>query len=338
MFYCLNKLKLNFKIFLLIFIFNFKFLYSDNKYSIIFVHLGDSLPSYLEYSITNARLFNPEAAIYLVANKIALTKKNSPSYLMTNKIDNIYCEDLPESNFHNNFIINSPLDNNFREGFWKKASERLFYLEECVKKYDLKNVFHLENDVMLYTNLDEMISTFELYPNMAAVFDNDNRCIPSFIYINNSKALTDMISFISLNAKNGLNDMESIALYKNKFGRNYIDNLPIIMPEYLQEYSLKSTAGHTTLNSFLYCNNINNFKSIFDAAALGQFLGGIDPRNDISVPGFINESCLFNSSYLSYKWELDQLGRRVPYAIFKEKKYRINNLHIHSKKLEQFKS
>jgi len=77
---------------------------------------------------------------------------------------------------------------------------------------------------------------------------------------------------------------------------------------------------------------------LFDGAAIGQYLGGVDPRNQKSKPGFINESCVFNPSRFLFEWIKDDKGREIPYAIFKDCKYRINNLHIHSKNLAKFKS
>jgi hypothetical protein len=37
-------------------------------------------------------------------------------------------------------------------------------------------------------------------------------------------------------------------------------------------------------------------------------------------------------------WEKDAQGRRVPFATCNGAKYPINNLHIHSKELEKFRS
>ena len=42
-------------------------------------------------------------------------------------------------------------------------------------------------------------------------------------------------------------------------------------------------------------SNFDRFQYIFDAAAIGQYLGGIDPihdKNDTS--GFVNEICIIN--------------------------------------------
>ena len=87
-----------------------------------------------------------------------------------------------------------------------------------------------------------------------------------------------------------------------------------------------------------YTNHFYLFNSLFDAAAFGQYLGGEDPRNGHSAPGFINESCIFNPSHFTYTWEEDDQGRLVPYAHYKNEKVRINNLHIHSKNLAPFYS
>ena len=88
----------------------------------------------------------------------------------------------------------------------------------------------------------------------------------------------------------------------------------------------------------LFCNNIDQFNSIFDAAAYGSYLGGQDPRNGPCVPGHVIATCLFDSSKIGYEWHIDDQGRKIPYATFDGTAYRINNLHIHSKELKQFAS
>lgn len=84
-------------------------------------------------------------------------------------------------------------------------------------------------------------------------------------------------------------------------------------------YTIKSSR----LND--YSNLVNEFHSLFNAA----YIGGQNPRND---PGrtYINPYCVINSSFLKYSWKKDRL---IPFANFQEKKLRINNLHIHCKRL-----
>ncbi len=80
---------------------------------------------------------------------------------------------------------------------------------------------------------------------------------------------------------------------------------------------------------------------MFDAAAIGQYLGGPDPQNfehPRSERSFINESCLFDSSLFTYLWGFDAHGRRVPYMAMKGEQMPIANLHIHCKELAPFSS
>jgi len=206
-------------------------------------------------------------------------------------------------------------------------------------QYNLKNVFHLEYDNMLYVDLQELLPIFvDKYKGIAATFDNDKRCIPGFIYIRNQEVMSRLADFFAYYAKKGYNDMQMLAEFKNKYGENSIDYLPIITAEYAKEHPLVSRKGNAAHKKKKFFQYIDLFHSVFDAAALGQYLGGQDPNNGSCAPGFINESCVFNSSHLGYDWYNDDLNRKIPYIVYSNKKYRINNLHIHSKKLELFTS
>jgi hypothetical protein len=255
-------------------------------------------------------------------------------------ITTIPVESLKETTAHKKYALQSKLKlNHSRENFWFYTSKRFLHLYDFIKQYDKKDVFHLENDVMLYVNLAEMMPVFtQYYSGIAAVFDNDNRCIPSFVYIPNALSMQTLAEWFLRYANTTKNDMEILALFRKENSIKKIDSLPIIMNSYHENHGLKSTIGHSTENASTYSKNIDVFKSVFDGAAIGQYLGGIDPRNGHSEPGFINESCLFNASLLSYEWILDEHGRKVPYMGLKNEKYRINNLHIHSKRLTPFLS
>lgn len=308
-----------------------------DAYSIVFVHLGDVLPSYLVEATHQARLFNPKADIFVIAESKALNKSLDTRFFEDN-IQFMATEKLKKTNQHKQFIQFSTLDTAGREGFWRKCTERFFLVHELMQVYQLKDVFHLEYDNMLYVNLSELLDVFHTYPNSAAVFDNDDRCIPGFVYFAHEHALNKMTQFIASHARTGLNDMQIIARYKKTYGIKEIGNLPIIMPAYLEGHVLMSPAGHKTNFSQDYIMNFSSFLSIFDGAAIGQFLGGIDPKNGVSKPGFINESCLFNPSLIKFTWEVDDCDRRVPYASYGNSISRINNLHIHSKNLQKFTS
>lgn len=306
--------------------------------SIVFVHLGDELPNYLPISIDQARLFNPDCPIYLVANELAL--KNTSTELSKSGTICVRVESLQTEMFHEHFRRMTRLDRHFRGGFWLFATERFFYLYELMKKYELEDVFHLEYDNMLYADLNHLLPVFHKHYSgkMGGTFDHDNRCIAGFLYVSSEMPLKKFLEFIVKDARGQKNDMDFLASFKNVEDGAYIDHLPIIGPSYAYDHELKSEHNHRVSHPRLYFNHFDEFRSVFDAAALGQYLGGEDPRNGQKGPGFINESCVFNPSFFRIEWECDELERLVPLIFYKGERWPINNLHIHCKKLELFYS
>ena len=45
-----------------------------DDYSIVFVHIGNTLPDYLKTAVGQAKLFNDDASIYVIGNEEALLK------------------------------------------------------------------------------------------------------------------------------------------------------------------------------------------------------------------------------------------------------------------------
>ena len=304
--------------------------------NIIYVYLSAQLPPYIHVSLAQTRLFNPKTDIYLIANQAAINL--CADLLEKSNIIAVPAESLTPSTYHQQFNASSTLNTTARDGLWKKATERFFYMHELITLHHLQSVIHIESDNMLYVDISGLRDAFFHYAGIGAVLDADNRCIPSIVYIADEKAMTHLVKFMTDNAPKGLNDMQIIAAYRNAFPKNYIDTLPLIMPEYIVTHPLMNAARQAPKNPSQYLNNIKLFKSIFDGAALGQYLGGIDPKNGVSKPGFINETCIFNPSYLTIEWHKDAQGRNIPFAFCNRAKYRINNLHIHSKFLDKFHS
>jgi hypothetical protein len=303
-----------------------------HAYSIVFVHIGPTLPDYLPIAVEQARLFNRDCPVYIIGNKKAF---QSAPFSFDKSIRCIHCETLKTSKSHETFRAQSKLSRHVLHGFVMFSSERFFYLEELMRQYALEDVFHLENDVMLYADLKNLLPTFHTHyaGKIGATFDNETRCIPGFVYISTLKPITQLVQFMAEKAKAAKNDMEILLAFKIKCDRLYIDHLPIVMPD----YPLKNALGEGAKHKERFSQHFTEFQSIFDAAALGQYLGGVSPRNTAQpTPGFINESCLFNPSVFSYDWKRDAEHRLVPFILYQGAEYPINNLHIHSKNLTPF--
>lgn len=226
---------------------------------------------------------------------------------------------IDTASLHTVFDKNSILDRRFRDGFWNNASKRLFLVYEYMKMNNLKNVIHLENDVLLYSNMD-----YNFDENVYITMDSVNRCIPGIIYIPNYNLFTNLIE----NYDYTQNDMVNLAkFYTNN--KDIVKTFPII---------------DGSIDKCMYNENFQEFNSIFDAAAIGQYLGGVDPRNiSGDTRGFINETCVVKYNKYKFKWVKGVNAKGVkgddyfPFIEINDKLIAINNLHIHCKRLENFR-
>ena len=209
------------------------------------------------------------------------------------------------------FDKKSKLNKKFRNGFWNNASKRLFLVYEYIKKKKLKNVIHLENDVLLYNNMN-----YNFEEKIYLTIDSENRCIPGIIYIPKYELFTKLIENYDFRK----NDMINLANFY-LCNKDIVKTFPII---------------DNSIDKCIYNENFTEFNSIFDGAAIGQYLGGVDPRNiSGDTRGFVNETCKIKYSKYAFKWVKKKYY--FPFIEINDNLIAINNLHIHCKKLKNFK-
>jgi len=243
-------------------------------------------------------------------NNITVITASKFFYLLEDpNVELVDCNELEDYSFNNN----SNLDKQFRNGFWHLCSLRFFYIYSYIKSNNLCNCIHLENDVLTYIdfkNFDKYIKQNKVY----ATYDCDNRVIPGLMFIPNYQAFEPIIKNYNFN----LNDMQNLAL----FDENTILPLPIFTNNY---------------NNHKITKLYNKFNCIFDAAAIGQYLGGVDPRNQNGdTRGFINETCIIKYNDYKFYWIINDKGLYQPHLLCNGNYIQIINLHIHAKSLNRF--
>ena len=250
--------------------------------------------------------------IYILTNKVFFPRFKD----FINKITLINIEELQEDY---NYYSNTTLDKNCKNGFWALTSLRFFYIYQFMKKYNIKDVIHLENDVLIYHNCNDIIYNFDK-KYLYVPFDTFTRNIASIVYIPSHEVLKIILD----NYNYSKNDMENFYFIKNK--TNLIKTLPIFP---------KFDNNNNDEIDFV-SENYHNFNYIFDAAAMGQYIGGIDPLNDPNnTVGFVNETCIIKYDKFTFIWKLiDNIKR--PFLVIDNKEYNIFNLHIHHKDLYNF--
>jgi len=251
-------------------------------------------------------------SIYVLTNEIFFEKFDKYKEV----INIVKIEDLKDNY---DFFSKTTLDKEFRNGFWALTSQRLFYIYAFMEKTNLKNVIHLENDVLLYYNFNEIedkLSDEYIY----IPFDTFNRNILSIVYIPNCDVFKNVLN----NYDYTKNDMENFKQIKESC--NSIDHFPIFNQD----------DGNIENEISFVSKNFNNFKYIFDAAAIGQYLGGVDPNNISGCTiGFVNETCVVKYNNFDFFWK-NVNNVMKPFVQINNEIIPIFNLHIHCKNLNKF--
>ena len=283
----------------------------------ILIALGN-IPDYLNDCIQQIKKTQKKSKIYLLVNKTSVFKNKNC------KIVNV--ESLKKSKEHILFIKKSKLaQDSFRNFFWKHSIERFYYLNDFLNKSNLTNVFHIENDVLLFQDLEKILKEIKFY-NFACIRDSINRVIGSLIFIKNKKVSTRIVK-ISNNYLNE-NDMKIL---------NYLDK------------KISNTINLPLGENLDFIQKSKNFKKIkkipfiFDAAAIGQFIDGPHRKKLLTRIFFnIKKFFMINDGFINtetnlkiYNWKIKWKNKK-PYKQENEKLIPIVNLHIHSKNLKKF--
>lgn len=296
---------------------------------IIFVCVGN-FQEYILDNIKNLKLFQNN-------DIVVITEPHFFQYFEDDKTTVLVdCHALEDYGFNQN----SRLDKNFRNGFWHLCSLRFFYLYSYIHTNHLTDCIHLENDVMTYINFDNFgynlnrqrfeMKQSSISSSAVTTLKNENdklyitydrsisssRVIPGIVYIPNANSLKTVIE----NYNFGFDDMYNLG----KIGGEPLPIFPII-DENINQLNI----------------NYPLFHSIFDAAAMGQYLGGIDKRNqehpNDDTRGFVNETCDIKYNHYLFFWVYKN-GENlyIPHLLVGKDLIQINNLHIHSKELYKF--
>ncbi len=235
-----------------------------------------------------------------------------------NGIINLIDKNNLDSSLIQDYYKNSKMNKSWRNGFWFNTSMRMFYVHAYMKTYNINDVIHIENDILIYENLDVISNSFK-ENKIYCCFDSPSRVILSIIYIPTFKHLEQILDNYDYN----LNDMQVFG----NLDKTLVETFPIIDDSSINEINI-------------YNKNFKLFNEvIFDAAAIGQYLGGIDKFNDPNdTRGFVNETCVIKYNNYCFCWDKNEKGLWCPFIIINNRKIKIMNLHLHCKMLNLFLS
>lgn len=273
--------------------------------TLLLVHLGANMPYHLYDHIEQIRFMSPRTRIIIALNNEQLVQTVK------------HIEGVEIYNYQKPYQVSEELSGHY---VFHTSLERFIVLEDMMKTLSLTTVFHMEHDNTLYMPLSYIKQQCDtIMPNKIGIpRDSKERCIPSLMYIGSINALQKYTQFIREQNFKCI-DMQSWCQFLIKY------------PEYGQAFSVVPK-NHPKSN-MLHCKK---FKGIVDAAAMGQFIGGVDTIHNFgNTKGFINETSEYTAEECEPVWSWDKQERRVPLICYKNKYHRLYNLHMHCKRLHE---
>ena len=226
-----------------------------NQAPLIFVYLGNQLPQYAFHSLSLARR-NFQGPIHVLVDRVP---KRVPSGVEFVDISSWY-----DGQHFRTFADNSPLDALFRGGFWLKAVERFFVLEQFQRFSRCERFFHAELDVLVL-NLFGYSEVLDVRGRGIFIpAQRPRRAIASLVYVNQPGVLQGLLDFFHANAHLG-NEMNMLG--------HFLAERPDIGFALPSENSLDSAYWSSFAPPFALDNGV------IDSLGFGPWLLGYDPRN-----------------------------------------------------------
>jgi hypothetical protein len=292
--------------------------------NIVYVFIGP-LPEYSVTTVHQTRLFYDGPIYFIVSDMmspfvITLKEKYNVTIVPYASVKDVEFNDIVQKNYRRFHIVGYLKG---REKLFIYAFERFFCLKQLMLRENLTDILFLELDNLIYDNPTKWLPALQMR-KMAYMYDNHERSASGCCYIKSCDILEKFTAQCIDRIVNYRGFLEEMGTLYSFWEKNKDDVL------YLPIHWSDSTYHEETWKHVELFNN-----TIFDAAAIGIFLGGEDPGNNGGVlkKGTKWKFSLIDYTPYSYKWEIED-GKRIPYIGTTDKWYRINNLHIHSKILE----
>eukprot|EP01135_Chromosphaera_perkinsii_P009482 Nk52_evm25s1763 gene=Nk52_evmTU25s1763 len=324
--------------------------------NIIFACLGPLAFSkhqgYVWKAVEQARLWNPQADVYMIISRDALTGGGEDEIFRNANLSKVRIA------IYDDFVETSELSGKFREAFHiqgdmvpdgntdfvRLTSERMFSVNSLIQACGLKDTFHLENDNMLYVDLQKelMPSLVSCETGFAIPRAANEYMMVSFVYIRDAESFKPLLSFIVEaydSTKKGNNTiMDSQSGFVNDMTIPVKFYEMIVVPRGEKQFQEFPAWIHSP-------NGDRNFEReseclwkeqgfLYDAAVLGQFYAGTYAK---PTESHWEENRLMDPRQIPLEWRSESDTHPGLHRPFVDG-HLVVNLHVHSKNLQGWSS
>jgi hypothetical protein len=274
---------------------------------IVFIHLGKRLPAHLLKNLERTNHLFPDRSITLIVSSKEIANKT------INGVNNVFYYDLKLSPL--NKASASILNVKSQIEFWRYSFERILAFSVWHQTQPHLKALHVESDVILLPRFDfERINSNKklMWANV-----NSDHDIAALLYSPSADESKWMASRIieELVTDPTTTDMTGLFKVRNKSpGKiDLLETLPI---------SLEKN------------QRANTNRPIYDAARIGMWLSGEDPRNHF---GFLVKHVSHVDSDVkphNFEYKVNEIGE--VFILVNGAEWQLQNLHVHSKSIKMF--
>jgi hypothetical protein len=287
---------------------------------IVFVHFGPKYPKHLILNLKRTCELFPGFTVVLITDAPEKLEIRKDNFRISHFAMNNEYEILNEQ-------LNHPKD--FRNNFWFTSLARIYALCDYVASNNVP-ILHIESDVLVSGDLP--INRFAMCDRPIAFTVVGKRSgVASIMWIKNAQAASHLRVYAAKSAEKDqmTTDMKILGQYQEDFPQRV---------RVLASFPTENASSYKSISSqlvedFTYTKNL--FDGLFDAADVGRYLLGDDPRNHRGIKLLRKQLA---TSYFS--------PREVRYVYSETRKFlntasgsqnRFYSLHIHSKDSDVFK-
>jgi hypothetical protein len=350
------------------------------KAPIVFCHVGNSIKygAHVKTAMKQARLFNPFEAIFIISSASTLKNHDFANVIHRLGIIHVPIETLKPNPYLDKFNEYFFIGNNMAVGknsgnkhFNKYTMERFYHILRFMEIYDVHDIFHLENDNMLFINtaeyVDHVASKCNLEFGLQARELLDTRrpnrqfLIAGTVFIKNANALRKILnynlnllqkgkSFLAARLKHSsVNDMTLMAIYyQDHFNkRNGASTAMTILPENPNINDPNDGTWSGSDDKIQHCLLEKGNGMIFDNAAISIWNHGTFHNKKKFHAKTMKQAWYaysrLDAKLYNLKWETcsNKIKCKCPFLIGKKdqgegianRKNRVASLHVHSKQL-----
>lgn len=281
----------------------------------VFVHLGNTSPNHLFLNLQRFIKIFPEIELVFIGDSAKNINRAKSYGIKTRFFDRT-----------KNPLTRMPALSagfNFRDGFWHYTLERIYAVVDWHSHNPAKKVLHVESDLLLTP--DFPFEEFATLTGCAWPRVNHKTDMAGLLYIDNYKSSEKLVTELTqiLNANPALNDMTAL----NLIAKQNVDWVKIL-PTWSETWASTGVSQE-------YVSLTAHFGGIFDAASLGTWILGQDPRNHWGIVRRFDVFSDYILNFTNFKFHVDDRGSF--FADYEGQLSKVFTLHVHSKELKYFK-